>query len=65
MASYKIYFLDFFHQNHPSCAEKCLVALQNASNNPCFMKKVDFALFLRVLQLAAEHGTIAHQLPIK
>ena len=44
MASYKIYFLDFFHKNYLSSSKKCLVALQNATCWSVFIKKVDFGV---------------------
>ena len=42
MASYKIYFLDFCHQNRPSCSKNCLAELQNATDKAYFLKKVIF-----------------------
>jgi hypothetical protein len=40
MASYKIYYLDFCHKNHPFIETKRLAELQNATNKPCFIEKV-------------------------
>ena len=39
MASYKIYFLDFFHKNQPPSSKKCHLALQNATEMAVFVKK--------------------------
>ena len=57
MASYKIYFLDFCHKNHPPREEKWHSELQNASVVPCFMKKEDFVpiLGLKSSVVAVEH----------
>ena len=58
MASYKIYFLDFFHKNYPSSSRKCLVALQNATCWSVFIKKVDFGAKKNGYQRADSRGTI-------
>ena len=47
MASYKIYFLDFFHKNMLSSSKIRPLKLQNAIVEADFMKKVDFGCFLR------------------
>ena len=47
MASYKIYFLDFFHKNHPPSSRNWPSTLQNAIGKPDFIKKVDFGRFSR------------------
>ena len=45
MASYKIYFLDFFHKNHPPRSKKWHLALQNATKKGVFIEIVDFMGF--------------------
>jgi len=40
MASYKIYFLNFCHQNHPSRKVERPLTLQNATQKAVFIKKV-------------------------
>ena len=40
MASYKIYFLDFFHKNSPPSLRNWPLKLQNATCELVFVKKV-------------------------
>ena len=46
MASYKIYFLDFFHKNQPPSSKNCHLALQNATEMAVFVKKRVFVVFI-------------------
>lgn len=41
MASYKIYFLDFFHEKYPSTAENRQNKLQNAISRAYFAQKAE------------------------